>query len=103
MRGGDILQADNDRIIEVHAAKESLTTAHAKDPQLLARVAYHLGNRHIALQIDKTCLHYLSDHVLDEMMISLGFKIYHEMAPFEPQAGAYDDNHHQSHRHLSHG
>ena len=103
LRGGDILQADNDLIIEIHAAKESITTAHTNDPLLLARGAYHLGNRHIALQIDKTCLRYLVDHVLDEMIISLGFKINHEMAPFEPQAGAYDDHPDQSHRHISHG
>ena len=94
LRGGDLLQADTGFIAKVYAANEPVTTAHANNFQLLARGAYHLGNRHVALQVGETWLRYLADHVLDEMVVSLGLNVKHEHAPFEPEAGAYHDHHH---------
>ncbi len=54
---------------------------------LLARAAYHLGNRHVALQIGDGWLRYSHDHVLDDMVRGLGWPVLVEQAPFEPEAG----------------
>jgi len=69
----------------------------ADDPRLLARVAYHLGNRHVALQIGAGWLRYSHDHVLDELSRGLGAQLTIEQAPFEPEAGAYHDASGHSH------
>ena len=63
------------------------------DPQLLARAAYHLGNRHVPLQIANGLLRYQHDHVLDEMLRGLNLDVQIEQAPFEPEPGAYGSHH----------
>ena len=62
-------------------------------PLLFARACYHLGNRHISLQILPNELRYLHDHVLDHMVEGLGLKVSIENLPFEPEAGAYHHSH----------
>ena len=103
LRGGDLLLAADGRVIEVGAAEETVSTVHSAEPRALARAAYHLGNRHIALQIGAGWLRYSHDHVLDEMLQGLGLKVTVEQAPFEPEAGAYhadgDGGHGHSHGH----
>src|ERR1700722_4737426 len=89
LRGGDLLLSPDGRVIEVVAAAESVSTVHSADARALARAAYHLGNRHVALQIGAGWLRYSHDHVLDEMLQGLGLKGTVEKAPFEPEAGAY--------------
>jgi urease accessory protein len=89
LRGGDRLLAEDGRIVEIAAARETVTTAHAVHAELLARGAYHLGNRHVALQIGPLWLRYSHDHVLDAMLLGLGFRIVVEEVPFEPEPGAY--------------
>jgi urease accessory protein len=89
LRGGDLLLADDGRVIEIVAAAEQVSTVRASDAWSLARAAYHLGNRHVALQVGPDWLRYLHDHVLDEMVRGLGFTVILEEAPFEPEAGAY--------------
>jgi urease accessory protein len=89
LRGGDLLLAPDGRVIEVAAAPESVSTVHSAEPRLLARAAYHLGNRHVALQLGVGWLRYRHDHVLDEMLHGFGLKVTIEQAPFEPEAGAY--------------
>ena len=110
LRGGDLLLAADGRVIEVGAAEETVSTVHSAEPRALARAAYHLGNRHIALQIGAGWLRYSHDHVLDEMLQGLGLKVTVEQAPFEPEAGAYHadaqagDGHGHSHgHHHTHG
>ena len=61
----------------------------ADDARLLARAAYHLGNRHVDVQITADSLRYLHDHVLDDMLRGLGLRVRYETLPFEPEAGAY--------------
>ncbi len=100
LRGGDLLCADDGTIVEVRAAAESVSTAFARDPELLTRAAYHLGNRHIAVQIGDTWLRYLHDHVLDHMLEQLGLRVISEHAPFEPEAGAYGGHAHGAHEHA---
>jgi len=109
LRGGDLLLAADGRVIEIGAADETVSTVHSAQPRALARAAYHLGNRHVALQVGAGWLRYSHDHVLDEMLQGLGLAVTVEEAPFEPEAGAYhadgeaEHAHSQSHPHHSHG
>lgn len=96
---GDILQSENGFTVLVEAAKEMVSTAKTDDPHLLARVCYHLGNRHVPLQIESTQLRYLHDHVLDEMLESMGLIVIVENTYFEPESGAYNHNNVDNHKH----
>lgn len=97
LRHGTQLRAETGLIIEVQAAPESVSTVYSSDPLLLARACYHLGNRHVPLQIAEGLCRYQHDHVLDDMVRSLGLEVIHEIASFEPEAGAY------GHSHTNHG
>ena len=88
LRDGDRLRTVDGLIVEVRAAPETV------DPLQLARAAYHLGNRHVALQLGPGWLRYLHDHVLDGLAQTLGLNVVSEQAPFEPEAGAYGGGHH---------
>jgi urease accessory protein len=105
LRGGDRLLADDGRVIEVVAASESVSTVRCADPQGLARAAYHLGNRHVMLQVGDGWLRYQHDHVLDDMVHGFGLTAIAEQAPFEPEGGAYEHGHgsHGEHDHGVHG
>ncbi len=94
LRGGDLLAAEDGRVVEVVAAAETVSTVTANDPWQLARVAYHLGNRHVALQIGAGWVRYQHDHVLDDMVRGLGSAVTVEESPFEPEAGAYASHAH---------
>ncbi len=103
LRRGQKLLAESGEMIEVRAAAEAVSTIYTQDPLLLARACYHLGNRHVALQIGTGFARYQQDHVLDEMVAGLGLVVEHEHAPFEPEAGAYDGaGHSHSHAHSHH-
>jgi len=102
LRDGDRLGSNDGLLIEIVAASETVSTIHCTDPTLLARAAYHLGNRHIPLQVEKGWLRYQHDHVLDDMLRQMGLTLIVEQAPFEPEAGAYQqasEGHHHSHSH----
>jgi urease accessory protein len=102
LRGGDLVTASDGRVIEVVAAPEKLLhvqCAHAPD---LAKAAYHLGNRHVPVQVGDGFLRLAADHVLEEMLKNLGAKVTQVEAPFEPEAGAYAGGHHQ-HDEMGHG
>ena len=89
LRDGDRLAADNGHVIRVHAAPERVSTAQIADAEHFARVCYHLGNRHIPVQIGAGWLRYLHDPVLDELLAELEVRVVTEEAPFEPEGGAY--------------
>jgi urease accessory protein len=89
LRGGALLQAEDGRVIAVRAADEELSVVRTGDAAALVRAAYHLGNRHVALQIEDGALSYLHDHVLDDMLRGLGLEPRVERRAFEPEAGAY--------------
>jgi len=99
LRGGDCLKSSEGLIIEVIAAKESVSTIYSDNTVELARASYHLGNRHVHLQITEKYVRYLHDHVLDEMVAGLGMKVTVEKAAFEPEAGAYSGGGHSHHQH----
>jgi urease accessory protein len=103
LRGGDLLLADDGRVIEIGAAPETLSCMHSADLRMLARAAYHLGNRHVTLQIGNGWLRYRHDHVLDEMLQGLGLAVSVEQAPFEPEAGAYHTGGHLHGHEADHG
>lgn len=103
LRSGDLLKAADGTVIEVRAAPEAVSTIRCSDALTLTRGAYHLGNRHVPLQVGADFLRYQRDHVLDDMVRQLGFEVTAETAPFEPEAGAYGAGHsHSGHGH-SHG
>jgi urease accessory protein len=86
LRGGDRVLASDGRVFEVVSAPEKLL--HIEAP-CLARIAYHLGNRHVPVQLGDGFLRIAQDHVLEEMLRRLGARVAHIEAPFEPEAGAY--------------
>ncbi len=98
LRGGDRLQAADGRIVEVVAAPEDLIEARCADAFALARAAYHLGNRHVAVQVGAGWLRIQADHVLETMLTGLGAEVASLTAPFEPEAGAYAHGHHHAER-----
>ncbi len=102
LRGGDRLGSEEGLVVEIVAAAETVSTVRCDDPTLLARAAYHLGNRHVPLQVEKGWLRYQHDHVLDDMLRQMGLEVIVEEAPFEPEAGAYQQaahSHHHAHSH----
>ena len=99
LQHGDVLQGASGELIRVQAASETVSTLRCADPWLLARACYHLGNRHVPLQILPGMIRYQHDHVLDDMLHGLGLQVVVEQAPFEPEAGAYGSGHSHGHSH----
>ncbi|MEZ8616330.1 urease accessory protein UreE [Vibrio splendidus] len=100
LRGGEQLSSECGLVVEVKAAPETVSTVYCEDLLLLTRVAYHLGNRHVPLQVEAGWVRYQHDHVLDEMVECLGAKVTTEKQPFEPEGGAYggrSGGHHHHH------
>lgn len=89
LRGGDVLTGPDGAVVRIVAAPEAVSVVRTDDALSFARACYHLGNRHVALQIEPGELRYLADHVLDEMVRGLGLAVDHARAPFEPEPGAY--------------
>lgn len=96
LRGGDLVTASDGRVIEVISQEEKLLHIEARTPRDLAKIAYHLGNRHVPVQVGESCLRIARDHVLEEMVRKLGARVSHVEAPFEPEAGAYAGGHHHA-------
>ena len=90
LRGGDRVTATDGREVEIVAAPEKLLHIESAE---LARVAYHLGNRHVPLQVGPGFLRIAEDHVLEELARKLGARVTRVEAPFEPEAGAYGHQH----------
>ncbi|MBF0265470.1 MAG: urease accessory protein UreE [Gammaproteobacteria bacterium] len=102
LRDGDCLLAEDNQVVRIVADDETLSIVDCDDPLMLCKACYHLGNRHVALQIKKDQISYLHDHVLDDMVKGLGLSVRVEQAPFEPEDGAYashSHSHKNSHTH----
>jgi urease accessory protein len=93
MRGGDLLETEDGYVVEIVAASQAVTDVTAKTAQALMCAAYHLGNRHVPLQVGDGWLRLEQDHVLNEMLVGLGMTTTNQNAPFEPEAGAYGGGH----------
>jgi urease accessory protein len=89
LRDGDLLAANSGEVLLVRAKPETVSEAWSSDWGLLTRAAYHLGNRHVALQIEPGVLRYQHDHVLDEMVGGMGLLVRVVERAFEPEGGAY--------------
>jgi len=89
LRGGDRLATASGEVVAIVAAVEPVMVVRASDPRTLARAAYHLGNRHVAVEVGEGWLKLERDHVLSEMLEGLGVHVEDAMLPFEPEAGAY--------------
>jgi urease accessory protein len=105
LKEGDLLQSEDGHVVRVSAAEETVSVVECDDPLLLARACYHLGNRHVPLQISEQRIAYLHDHVLDDMVTGLGLEVNVTEAPFEPEPGAYGGSsaqggHHHHHEHA---
>ena len=101
--GAELVAKDGTRV-RVVAAAETVSRVKTQKPLLLARAAYHLGNRHVPVQIAEGFLAYLHDHVLDDMIRQLGLSVEVVDAAFEPESGAYGRHGHAHHHgHHAHG
>jgi len=99
LKAGDVLTNEADQMLQVIAAAETVSTIKSDDLHLLLRIAYHLGNRHVPLQVESTWLRYAHDHVLDDMVRLLGGDVLVEQAPLHPEKGAYGGGHSHEHHH----
>jgi len=112
LQGGDLLRGNpsgdstTEIIAQITAKPEPVMTVRAIDPFKLLQAAYHLGNRHVPLEITPHYLRLAFDSVLAHMLQHLGVEVQQELLPFQPEAGAYgsshDHNHGHNHRH-NHG
>lgn len=93
LRNGDLLGGEMESLLEIAAQPEPVLTVTAKTPLELLRVAYHLGNRHVPLEIAPTYLRLTKDPVLSQMLYSLGVEVTAGVLPFQPEPGAYGHPH----------
>lgn len=95
LQDGDRLQSqDGQHWVQVVAKPEPIMVAIAPDPLTLLRAAYHLGNRHVPLEITTTELRLAPDPVLKTLLEQLGVAVTESIAPFQPEAGAYSHGYH---------
>jgi urease accessory protein len=100
LHDGDGLMLDDGSIVRVVGRPEALIEIAARDPHELARIAWHLGNRHTEVQVVGDRLRIRRDHVLEDMLTRLGAQLAPIEAPFEPERGAYGHHGHDgAHRH----
>ena len=94
LRDRDLLALDDGTLVEVRAAPEAVLEVTAPDPLALARIAWHLGNRHTPTQILPGLLRIRPDHVLEHLLTDhLGATVRAATAPFDPEGGAYGHGH----------
>lgn len=100
LRDGDALRLADGRMIAVRARPELLLDIHAHERETLVRVAWHLGNRHLPVQVLGDHLRIRADHVIADMVRGLGGHAAAVEAPFDPEPGAYaGGGHHHDHDH----
>jgi len=99
LRGGDLLQGEDGRVVRVVAEPEAVYRVAHGDENGLLRCAFHLGNRHTQTEVGQGWLRIRADAVLREMLFGLGAQVIEELAAFEPEAGAYGGGHHHGDSH----
>jgi urease accessory protein len=103
LRDGDGLLLEGGGVVLVRAAPEPLVEVTAETPEQLARLAWHLGNRHLPAQIEGSRILIRDDHVIVDMLRGLGATVRHVDAPFDPEGGAYGEhNRRPDHPHAHH-
>lgn len=99
LRDGDTLVLDDGSHVAIRAAIEPLMEARVCDPLHLARLAWHVGNRHLAAEIHSDRLVLRRDHVIADMLERLGAEVAEIEAPFNPESGAYGHGRTHGHAH----
>ncbi len=94
LRAGDGLAMEGGGVVHVLARAEPLLDIHAHDMAGLVRIVWHLGNRHLPVQMLGSHIRIRMDHVIAEMVRGLGGHVTEVLAPFDPEAGAYAAGHH---------
>jgi urease accessory protein len=100
LRTDDLLLLDDGGLVEVVAAPEPLIEARAADLGALARLAWHLGDRHLPVQVLTNRIRVQRNVDVEALLTSLGAKVVTIEAPFESEGGAYDSSHHHAHDHA---
>jgi urease accessory protein len=91
---GDLLMLEDGRCAAVIAAEEKLLEVRAKDAEHLARLAWHIGNRHLEAEIERGRILVRRDRVIAAMLIGLGAELREVVEPFKPEHGAYHSHDH---------
>ena len=99
LRDGDGLVLEDGAIVRVAGKPEPLVEVAAASARALARLAWHIGNRHTDLQVVGDTLRIRRDHVLEDMLRGLGARLTPIEAPFDPEPGAYGHGHSHGHGH----
>jgi urease accessory protein len=102
LRDGDGLQLEDGSVVRVTGKPEPLVEISAGNPRELARISWHIGNRHTDVQLVGDKVRLRRDHVLEEMLRGLGATFAFIEAPFDPESGAYDQGHAHSHERGEH-
>ena len=97
LRDGDVIESEDGSLFKIRAAREELMSATAPDAFQLLRAAYHLGNRHVAIQLQPDRILLPVDPVLKEMLLGLGLTIAMVSEQFTPETGAYGGGHKHGH------
>ncbi|HXE68597.1 MAG TPA: urease accessory protein UreE [Hyphomicrobiaceae bacterium] len=103
LAAGDGLKLEDGRIVGVEAAAERLLEIVCGDARALARIGWHLGNRHLPCEIGEGSLLIRADHVIADMVRGLGASVREHEGPFNPEGGAYATASHASHHGQGHG
>ena len=99
LRDGDGLVLEDGAIVRVAGKPEPLVEVAEASAHALARLAWHIGNRHTDLQVVGDTLRIRRDHVLEDMLRGLGARLTPIEAPFDPEPGAYGHSHDHGHGH----
>ncbi len=102
LRTDDLLELDDGALVEVVAAPEPLIEARAADVSALARLAWHLGDRHVPVQVLPNRIRVRRDAAIEALLKGQGAKVTAIEAPFEPEGGAYESSHAHDHGHHGH-
>jgi len=90
LQNGDLLRSETDSsLVRVIAKPEPVLSVSSPTPLLLLRAAYHLGNRHVPVELAATYLRLSPDPVLRKMLEQLGMHVQEAVLPFQPEMGAY--------------
>ncbi|MGH7881133.1 MAG: urease accessory protein UreE [Candidatus Binataceae bacterium] len=100
LRTDDVLVLDDGGLVELVAAAEPLIEARAADVAALSRLAWHLGDRHVAVQVLPNRIRARRNPAIEALLKSLGAKVALIEAPFEPEGGAYEASHAHAHDHA---
>jgi urease accessory protein len=89
---GDAVKLEDGRLVQIKAAPETLIEIRTENPLRLMKVAWHVGNRHVAAEITADAIYIVQDHVLMEMARGLGATASIVERPFRPERGAYHEH-----------